>query len=86
MTAAVCQSRTTGYTVVLVTYLAAGLAALATSAVARGHHALTIRLWADLAATAVVFAVSMAVGNSSLYDPYWARCRFRELASNSGKS
>jgi steroid 5-alpha reductase family enzyme len=65
-------SRATGYEVVLVTYLVAGLAALATSAVADGHHPLTIALWADLAATAVVFAASMAVGNSSLYDPYWS--------------
>jgi steroid 5-alpha reductase family enzyme len=38
----------------------------------RGHHPLTVAFWADIAATVVVFAVSMAVGNSSLYDPYWS--------------
>lgn len=53
-------------------YLAAGLAALAVAAAAAGHHPLTVALWADLAATGVVFAATMVVANSSLYDPYWS--------------
>jgi steroid 5-alpha reductase family enzyme len=31
-----------------------------------------VTFWADIAATLVVFLASMAVGNSSLYDPYWS--------------
>lgn len=65
-------SRAAGFALVAVTYVVAGLVALATAVAARGHHPLTVTLWADLAATGVVFAVSMAVGNSSLYDPYWS--------------
>ena len=64
--------RATGFAVVALTYLAAGLAAWGLSIVAGGHHPLTVTWWADLSATLVVFAASMAVGNSSLYDPYWS--------------
>jgi steroid 5-alpha reductase family enzyme len=35
-------------------------------------HPLGAALAGDLAATALIFAISMAVGNSSLYDPYWS--------------
>jgi steroid 5-alpha reductase family enzyme len=65
-------SRPLGFAVVTVTYLAAGVAAWGVAVAARGQHPLAGTLWADLAATAVVFAVAMAVGNSSLYDPYWS--------------
>jgi len=65
-------SRSAGFAVVAVTYLAAGFSAWGTARAAGGHHPLTVTFWADLVATAVVFAVSMAVGNSSLYDPYWS--------------
>ncbi|MCW6006676.1 DUF1295 domain-containing protein [Micromonospora sp. CPCC 205371] len=65
-------SRPFGFAVATVTYLAAGIAAWGVFAAVRGQHPLWGTLWADLAATAVVFAVAMAVGNSSLYDPYWS--------------
>jgi len=65
-------SRATGFALVTATYVAAGLVAWWLSIVAGDHHPLTVTFWADLAATLVVFAVSMAVGNSSLYDPYWS--------------
>jgi steroid 5-alpha reductase family enzyme len=65
-------SRPLGFTVVGVTYLAAGAAAWGVAAVLRGQHPLAVTFWADLVATAVVFAVSTAVGNASLYDPYWS--------------
>lgn len=65
-------SRPLGFAVVTVTYLAAGVAAWGVSVAVRGQHPLVGTLWADLVATAVVFAVAMAVGNSSLYDPYWS--------------
>jgi steroid 5-alpha reductase family enzyme len=65
-------SRPLGFAVVAVTYLAAGAAAWGAAAVLRDRHPLAVTFWADLVATAVVFTVSTAVGNASLYDPYWS--------------
>src|SRR5213078_5329802 len=62
-------SRPLGFAVVAVTYLAAGVAALGVCVTVSGHHPLVVTFWGDLVATVVVFAVAMAVGNSSLYDP-----------------
>ncbi|MEJ3745829.1 DUF1295 domain-containing protein [Actinomycetes bacterium KLBMP 9797] len=66
------SSRPLGFAVVTVTYLAAGVAAWAVAVAVQGQHPLVGTFWADLVATAVVFTVAMAVGNSSLYDPYWS--------------
>ena len=50
-----------------------GLAAAAAAGwAARGHHPLLTAAVADLAGTAVVFAFSVALDNSSVYDPYWS--------------
>jgi steroid 5-alpha reductase family enzyme len=65
-------SRATGFAVVGAVYLVAGGVAWAVAAALAGHHPLTVALWADVAATLVVFAASMVIGNSSLYDPYWS--------------
>jgi steroid 5-alpha reductase family enzyme len=65
-------SRPVGFAVVTATYLLAGVVALGVVAAVRGPHQLFVTLWADLAATVAVFAVSMVVGNASLYDPYWS--------------
>jgi len=65
-------SRPLGFVVVTVTYVGAGLAAWGAGLAVRGQHPLAVTLWADLVATAVVFGAAMAVGNSSLYDPYWS--------------
>ena len=65
-------SRPTGFAVVTLSYAVAGLAAWAACATARGQHPLVLTLYGDLAATVVVFAASMVVGNASLYDPYWS--------------
>jgi steroid 5-alpha reductase family enzyme len=61
-----------GFAVVAAAYLAAGLAAWGVAVAVRGQHPLAVTLWADLAATVVVFAVSTVVGNASVYDPYWS--------------
>ncbi|GGN92014.1 hypothetical protein GCM10010112_78780 [Actinoplanes lobatus] len=66
------RDRAVGFAVVTAAYLAAGLVAWAVVAVARGPHPLLLTFYADLAATVVVFAASMLVGNASLYDPYWS--------------
>ncbi|GIE32714.1 hypothetical protein Ait01nite_057590 [Actinoplanes italicus] len=66
------SSRATGFTLVALTYVAAGLAAAAVVAALRVGHPLLVAFWADVIATLVVFAASMAVANASLYDPYWS--------------
>jgi len=53
-------------------YAAALLAAMATAAALSGHHPLLVAAAADAAATVAVFAFSVALDNSSLYDPYWS--------------
>jgi steroid 5-alpha reductase family enzyme len=55
-----------------IAYLAALIAALLTGIALRGRHPIEIALWADLAATAVVFVFSRAFDNSSFYDAYWS--------------
>jgi steroid 5-alpha reductase family enzyme len=48
------------------------VAALVVRWVGAGAHPLGAVALADLAATLAVFAVSVAVDNSSVYDPYWS--------------
>ncbi|MEU4624714.1 DUF1295 domain-containing protein [Actinoplanes sp. NPDC023801] len=65
-------SRATGFTLVTLAYVAAFLAAAAVVAAMRVGHPLTVAFLADVIATFVVFAASVAVANASLYDPYWS--------------
>ena len=65
-------SRSAAFAVVTGAYLAGGAAALITAVLLRHHHPITVAFVADLVATAVVFALSMVLANSSLYDPYWS--------------
>src|SRR5262245_5678521 len=60
------------FLVVVGSYLAAGAGAALTAALSADHHPLVSTLWADIAATIVVFAVSTLVRNASVYDPYWS--------------
>jgi steroid 5-alpha reductase family enzyme len=53
-------------------YLVAGLAGSAVWRLAGPAHPVAAAFWADLAATAVVFAGSTVLANASLYDPYWS--------------
>lgn len=57
--------------VLLTAYVAAGAVAVAVLRLA-GDRLIPAALLADLAATLVVFAFSLAFDNSSLYDPYWS--------------
>jgi steroid 5-alpha reductase family enzyme len=57
--------------VLLAAYAAAAAAAVAVVRLA-GDRLIPAALLADLAATVVVFAFSLACDNSSLYDPYWS--------------
>lgn len=51
--------------------LALAVAALAGSFLP-GRHPIVVAAAADLAATAVIFGFSVALDNSSMYDPYWS--------------
>jgi steroid 5-alpha reductase family enzyme len=66
------NSRWLGFSLVLLAYAVAGLVAWAVAATAPGDRPLLHTFEADLAATVVVFLVSAAVRNASLYDPYWS--------------
>jgi len=70
------SERARGFMVCVVAYLAASAAALAAGAALRAYglvvHPLLLVAAADLVGTVVVFVLSVAVGNSSLYDPYWS--------------
>jgi steroid 5-alpha reductase family enzyme len=57
------------YLVTLLVALAAGWAA---TAVWHDPHPLAVVAVADLVGTAVIFAFSVAMRNSSMYDPYWS--------------
>ena len=65
-------SRSAAFAVVTACYLVAGAAALITALLLRHHHPITVAFVADLVATVVIFALSMLLANSSLYDPYWS--------------
>jgi len=53
-------------------YLAAAIAAVAVCRLMPGRPPIMAAAAADLAATLVVFAFSLALDNSSMYDPYWS--------------
>ncbi len=66
------RSRATAFAIVVGSYVLATLAGWAVVAALAGRHPITALFWADIAATVVIFALSMVVANSSLYDPYWS--------------
>lgn len=60
------------FLVIVGAYLTAGAGAALAAVASSDRHPLVTTLWADIAATVVVFAVSMLVRNASVYDPYWS--------------
>jgi steroid 5-alpha reductase family enzyme len=64
--------RARGLLAVLAAYLAAGVVAAITGRLSSGLHPILTAGLADLAATLMVFAFSLAYNNSSFYDPYWS--------------
>jgi steroid 5-alpha reductase family enzyme len=68
----VVQSKRAGQVFVAAAYAVALLAALAVGRAFTGHHPIWIAASADIVATLVVFAFSVALDNSSIYDPYWS--------------
>ena len=53
-------------------YLLALVAGLATGMALEGRNPILVALAADAVATVVVFAFSLTLDNSSMYDPYWS--------------
>jgi steroid 5-alpha reductase family enzyme len=53
-------------------YLLALVAALASGMTLEGRNPILVALVADAVATVVVFAFSLTLDNSSMYDPYWS--------------
>jgi steroid 5-alpha reductase family enzyme len=56
----------------LAAYITAAAAAVAVGQLSARASPLWAAAFADLAATLVIFAFSLALDNSSLYDPYWS--------------
>ncbi len=65
-------SRRRSLAIVALSYLLAGGGAAVTAAALPGVHPLIRTLAADVAATVLVFALSVVLANASLYDPYWS--------------
>jgi steroid 5-alpha reductase family enzyme len=65
-------SRPASFAVVAAAYLLAGAVAWLTVTLLPAWHPLIVALVADAATTLVVFGVSLAVDNASVYDPYWS--------------
>jgi steroid 5-alpha reductase family enzyme len=66
------KSKRAGQIFVSAAYLAALLAALVVGRAFTNHHPIWVAVLGDIAATLVVFAFSVALDNSSVYDPYWS--------------
>jgi steroid 5-alpha reductase family enzyme len=66
------MSRQASFAVVVVAYLVALGVALAAGYAVRDWHPLAVVAVADVAGTIVIFAASVAMRNSSMYDPYWS--------------
>lgn len=57
---------------VVIAYAAAFAVALVVGHRVPVQHPLAVAFWADVAGTVVVFGFSVALRNSSFYDPYWS--------------
>ena len=66
------KSKRAGQVFVAAAYLAALLAALTVGHACTGIHPIWIAALGDVAAALVVFAFSVGLDNSSVYDPYWS--------------
>jgi steroid 5-alpha reductase family enzyme len=66
------MSRSRAFAVCTLAYLIAGIVALAVGYGLGNSHPLIVVGAADIAATVVIFAFSVLLGNSSIYDPYWS--------------
>lgn len=64
--------RPAAFAVVAAAYLVAGLVAWAVAVRMPTGHPIRAALAADVAATLVIFALSVVLANASLYDPYWS--------------
>jgi steroid 5-alpha reductase family enzyme len=68
----VVSSKRSGQIFVVVAYVVALLAALAIGRTLTAQHPVWVAALGDVVATLVVFGFSVALDNSSVYDPYWS--------------
>lgn len=68
----VVASKRSGQVLAVIAYAAALLAALTMGRALLGRHPIWVAALCDLVATVVVFFFSVALDNSSVYDPYWS--------------
>lgn len=66
------KERSTGIYVTIFAYLLALATAILTGNLFKTFHPLVMIAVADLMATILIFVFSMAMNNSSMYDPYWS--------------
>ena len=66
------SSKRSGQILVVVAYAVALFAAAMAARLVGGRHPIVVAALADIVATIVVFAFSVALDNSSVYDPYWS--------------
>lgn len=66
------KKRKKAFVILTAVYLIAGFTAWLVLQTARGSGQLLLTLYADIAATIMVFAASSYFRNSSIYDPYWS--------------
>src|SRR5512139_1880075 len=69
---AAVPSRARSFAWLAAAYATALAAAVATAMALPGRDPILVALAADVVATVVVFGFSLALGNSSMYDPYWS--------------
>ena len=65
-------SRLRSVVIVVIAYVAAMAAALGVGHLVETSSPLAVALWADVGATVAIFVFSLALRNSSVYDPFWS--------------
>src|SRR5437588_12928775 len=66
------MNMTRAFLLVIIAYLLAGAAAVGTGILLHAQQPIVVVAVADLAATIVIFLLSVLTNNSSMYDPYWS--------------
>lgn len=66
------RSRAAGYAIIAAIYVAAALIGISVYRATPGANALWRLLAGDAAATVFVYITGVALGNASVYDPYWS--------------
>lgn len=66
------QNRAAGFAIIAVVYVVAAALAVVIFNLLLGQSIFLRVFWADIAATLLVYLAGFALGNASVYDPYWS--------------